>query len=192
MSDVWRQEATVLDALPRAEGQVRIRTLEYGDAAPFARGSSDESVKRNGHLPLSDYTEDVVREQIDGDIADGLADGSLAVLAIADAGSDEFLGSIVLFNVRADRAEVGFWLAPWARGRGAARDALSAAARIAAGQGLTFLEARTAPDNQTSRRTLLSAGYRQVGEPQTVTAPSGAVFTALTFERSVVEFRFNV
>ena len=97
-----------------------------------------------------------------------------------------------LFNVRADRAEVGFWLAPWGRGRGAVRDALSAAARIAARQGLTFLEARTAPDNQASRRTLLSAGYRQVGEPKTVTAPSGAVFTALTFERSVVEFRFNV
>jgi hypothetical protein len=31
-----------------------------------------------------------------------------------------------------------------------------------------------------------------VGEPQTVTAPSGAAFTALTFERSVVEFRFDV
>ncbi|WP_329481320.1 GNAT family N-acetyltransferase [Kribbella sp. NBC_01484] len=182
----------MLDALPCTEGQIRVRTLEYGDAALFARGSSDESVKRNGHLPLSDYTEDVVREQIDGDIADGLADGSLAVLAIADAGSDEFLGSIVLFNVRADSAEVGFWLAPWGRGRGAARDALSAAARIAAHQGLTFLEARTAPDNQASRRTLLSAGYRQVGEPQTVTAPSGAAFTALTFERSVAEFRCNV
>lgn len=182
----------MFDALPCTEGQVRVRTLEYGDAAAYALGSKDESVKRHGHLPFSDYTEDVVREQIDGPIAAGLADGSLAVLAIADAGSDEFLGSIVLFDVRADRAEAGFWLAPWGRGRGAAREALSAAARIAAHQGLTFLEARTAPDNQASRRTLLSAGYRQAGDPQSVTAPSGEVFTALTFERSVVEFRRNV
>lgn len=60
------------------------------------------------------------------------------MLVIADAGSDGFLGSIVLFNVRAGRAEVGFWLAPWGRGRGAARDALSAAPRIATHQGLTF------------------------------------------------------
>lgn len=74
------------------------------------------SLKRNGHLPLSECTESIVRDQIDGDIAAGLADGSLAVLAIADAGSDEFLGSIVLFNIRSDRAEVGFWLAPWSRG----------------------------------------------------------------------------
>ena len=180
---------TVLDALPLTEGQVRVRALEHGDAAAYASGSRDEAVRRFGHLPLSEYTEDIVREQIDGVIADGLADGSLAVLAIADARSDDFLGSIVLFDVRGDRAEVGFWLAPWGRGRGAAREALSAAARLAAEMGLNYLDARTVPDNDASRRTLLSAGYRQVGEPRTTTAPSGAVVTALTFERSVAEFR---
>jgi len=171
---------TVLDALPCTEGQVRVRALEHGDAAPFAQGSRDESVRRHGHLPLSEYTEDIVREQIDGAIADGLADGCLAVLAIADASSDDFLGSIVLFNVRADRAEVGFWLAPWGRGRGAARDALGAAARLAAHMGLVYLDAQTAPENVASRRTLLGAGYHEVGEPQTVIAPSGAEFTALS------------
>lgn len=179
----------MLDALPCTEGRVRVRALEHGDAAAYARGSRDEPVKRYGHLPLSEYTEGIVREQIDGVFADGLADGSLAVLAIADARSDDFLGSIVLFNMRGDRAEVGFWLAPWGRGRGAAREALSAAARLAAHMGLNFLDARTTPGNEASRRTLLSAGYHQVGEPQTVTAPSGAVVTALTFERPVVEFR---
>ena len=182
---------TVLDALPLTEGQVRIRALAHGDAAAYARGSGDEPVRRFGHLPLAEYTEDIVREQIDGVIADGLADGSLAVLAIADARSDDFLGSIVLFDVREDRAEVGFWLAPWGRGRGAATAALSAAARLAAHLGLNFLDARTVPDNEASRRTLLSAGYREVGDPQTVTAPSGAVVTALTFERSVAEIRFD-
>jgi ribosomal-protein-alanine N-acetyltransferase len=176
---------TVLDALPVTEGRVRVRALQYGDAAAFARGSGDESVKRHGHLPFPDYTEDIVREQIDGAIAKGLADGSLAVLAIADALSDDFLGSIVLFNVREDRAEVGFWLAPWGRGRGAAGEALSVAGRLAAHLGLDLLDARTTPENEASRRTLLSAGYHQVGEPQTVTAPSGAVVTALTFECSV-------
>ncbi|HEY1644473.1 MAG TPA: GNAT family protein [Streptosporangiaceae bacterium] len=183
---------TVPDALPCTEGQIRVRALEHRDAAPYARGSRDESVRRHGHLPLPEYTEDIVREQIDGVIADGLADGSLAVLAIADASSDDFLGSIVLFNVRADRAEVGFWLAPWGRGRGAAREALAAAARLAAHRGLDFLDARTAPGNAASRRTLLSAGYHELGEPQTVTAPSGTEFTALTFERPVAEFRSRV
>jgi hypothetical protein len=31
-----------------------------------------------------------------------------------------------------------------------------------------------------------------VGDPQAVTDPSGAAFIALTFERSVAEFRFDV
>lgn len=89
-----------------------------------------------------------MREQIDGVIADGLAEGSLAVLVIADAKSDEFLGSVVLFDVQADRAEVGFWLAPWGRGRGAARQALRAGAWVAAHAGLALLVARTARRTQ--------------------------------------------
>ena len=177
------------DELPCTEGRVRIRALGYGDAAAFARGSRDEAVRRHGHLPLPEYTEDIVREQIDGVIAEGLADGSLAVLAIADARSDDFLGSIVVFNVHGDRAEVGFWLAPWGRGRGAAREALHADARLAARMGLSLLDAKTAPENEASRRVLLGAGYRQAGGPQTETAPDGAVMTVLTFERPVAGFR---
>ena len=73
----------------------------------------------------------------------------------------------------------------------AAREALHAVARLAARIGLNFLDARTAPGNEASRRALLAAGYHQVGELQTVTAPSGAVMIALTFERPVADFRFN-
>ena len=185
------RKITVLGALPCTEGRVRVRALEHGDAAPYARGSRDESVRRHGHLPLPEYTEDIVREQIDGAIASGLADGGLAVLAIADVSSDDFLGSIVLFNVREDRAEVGFWLAPWGRGEARPGKLWAPPRAWPLTWGWNFLDAQTAPENAASRRTLLSAGYHEVGEPQTVTAPSGAEFTALTFECPVAEFRFN-
>ena len=110
--------------LPSAEGDVLVRRLTYADAEPFAAGTEDAAVREFAHLPLPEYTPRVVRDQIDGVIADGLADGSLAVLAIADASSNQFLGSIVLFDIHDGRAEVGFWLTPQARGRGAARNAL--------------------------------------------------------------------
>ena len=62
---------TVLDALPLTEGQVRIRALAHGDAAAYARGSGDEPVRRFGHLPLAEYTEDIVREQIGSGVLPG-------------------------------------------------------------------------------------------------------------------------
>src|SRR5690606_24256669 len=113
--------------------------------------------------PLANYTPEIVREQIDGVIAQGLADGSLAVLAIADEESDRFLGSVVLFDPHEDRAEVGFWLTPEARGRGAAAAAVRAVGSLAAKAGLSWLEARTSPENVASRRVLEACGFEQRG-----------------------------
>jgi len=173
----------IIDELPCTAGDVCVRRIGYDDADPFARGTDDDAVRRYGHLPVSKYTPEIVREQIDGVIEQGLADGSLAVLAIADAESDEFLGSIVLFDVRGDRAEVGFWLAPWARGRGAAQHALHALGGAAAASGLAVLEARTIVDNVGSQKVLQAAGFAQVGEPASSTAPSGDRVLSLLFER---------
>jgi len=47
--------------------------------------------------------------------------------AIADAGTDRFLGALSIFHIDRDArtAEIGYWLAPWGRGRGAATSAVS-------------------------------------------------------------------
>lgn len=182
----------IADGLPCGEGDVIVRRLGHGDAEAFAAGTRDAAVRQHGHLPLSEYSAEIVREQIDGVISQGLNDGSLAVLGIADAPSDRFLGSIVLFDFREDRAEVGFWLTPEARGRGVAQKALRAVARVAAHAGLTHLDAWTVQENEGSRRVLEGVGFVQTGAPGEHVAPSGEKVTGLTFERSVVEFRFNV
>jgi [ribosomal protein S5]-alanine N-acetyltransferase len=173
----------VLPHLPQERDGVRIRRLRHNDAEAFTEGTKDEQVRRFGHLPYDEYTPEIVRDQIDGDIDEGLRHGSLAVLAIADAVSDDFLGSIVLFNPRDDRAEVGFWLAPWGRGKGVTRAALGAVSRVAADSGLTALDAKTDQDNIRSRRVLEASGFEQVGPPRTETAPSGKQTRAVTFER---------
>ena len=145
----------------------------------------DTAVRQYGHLPLREYTPQTVRDQIDGVIADGLADGSLAVLAIADASSNQFLGSIVLFDIHDGRAEVGFWLTPQARGRGAARNALRAVVDLAARSGLTRLDARTHPANEGSQRVLHGAGFVHTRGPEEQVAPSGELVPVLTFERAL-------
>lgn len=176
---------TVSAHLPIGAGDIAIRRLRHEDAEAFALGTEDPAVREYGHLPLSEYTPEIVRDQIDGIIAEGLADGSLAVLAIADAESDRFLGSLVLFDFRDDRAEVGFWLTKESRGRGAAAKALDAAAALAAKAGLDLLEARTSPRNEASRRVLERAGFRQLGEAVEERTPSGSVVPVLRFERAV-------
>lgn len=173
----------IADRLPLTEGDVTVRRLRHDDADAFAAGTTDPAVRRYGHLPLPEYSPRVVRDQIDGVIADGLADGSLAVLAIADASADEFLGSIVMFDVRETGAEVGFWLSPQARGRGAAQHALRAVVRVAGAAGLTRLTARTVPENAGSRRVLEGVGFVQTGEPRAQVTPSGETVTVLTSSR---------
>ncbi|MGV0793316.1 GNAT family N-acetyltransferase [Mycolicibacterium sp. XJ1819] len=178
----------IVDRLPLIEGDVTVRRLRHRDAEAFAAGTKDSAVRRYAHLPISEYSAAIVREQIDGIIAQGLEDDSLAVLAIADAPSDMFLGSIVLFDFAQAGAEVGFWLSSHGRGRGAARKALSAVTRLAGEAGLTHLTARTAPENHGSRRVLESVGFTQVDGPHQAVTPSGQVAALLGFERSVAEF----
>ncbi|WP_210418111.1 GNAT family N-acetyltransferase [Ruania zhangjianzhongii] len=173
--------ATVADQLPSREEDVLVRRLGEADAEPFATGTRDEAVREYGHLPLAEYTPQIVREQIDGVIRDGLESDSLAVLAVADADTDVFLGSLVLFDIGDQSAEVGFWLAPQARGRGVAQKTLRVAARLARARGLGELRARTHPENLGSRRALTRAGFTAVGEAREEATPSGARTTVLSF-----------
>lgn len=174
---------TIGEQLPCREEDVLVRRLTHADAEPFATGTQDEAVREYGHLPLAEYTPQSVREQVDGVIRQGLESDSLAVLALADADTDAFLGSLVLFDISSGGVEVGFWLAPQARGRGVAQKALRAAARLACGRGLDELRARTHPDNQGSRRALTGAGFVEVGEAREETTPSGETTTVLSFRR---------
>ena len=59
--------------------------------------------------------------------------------------------------------EIGYGLAPSARGHGYAAEAVVALLRIAAAHGLTRVLADTTPDNTASQRTLLRAGFSYVG-----------------------------
>lgn len=167
---------------------VTVRPLADRDAEAFAAGSRDPEVRRFAHLPLSEYTPEIVRDQIRGVIADGVASGQLAVLAIADASDDRFLGSITLFDVDPHEAtaEVGFWLTPQARGLGAAGRAVALLSGWAREHlGVRWLLGRTDVENEASQDVLERCGFEPVGEPEQHQAPSGAMITSLTYRRSI-------
>jgi RimJ/RimL family protein N-acetyltransferase len=145
-----------------SDGVVTVRPLLPADAPAFA-GAFREDPTLGMMLGLeTDTTEaDVLRQAVEEP-----APGRLPSLAIADAGSLEFLGSIGLYRIDQHnrRAEVGFWLLPSARGRGLATRAV----RLVTGWALESLgfhrvEITTAPDNAATRRLAAGLGFVEEG-----------------------------
>ncbi|NLT26309.1 MAG: GNAT family N-acetyltransferase, partial [Microbacteriaceae bacterium] len=160
------------------------RRLAHGDAAAYAAGTEDPAVRAYAHLPAPRYTTGSVIEMIDGAVRLGLERGDLAVLALADPATDEFAGSLVLFDATDSRAEVGFWVHPDSRGRGLSGAGLELAARFARLSGLDRLTARTVVDNAGSRRVLETAGFAPTQRARGTT-PSGAEAELLHYERAL-------
>ena len=86
--------------------------------------------------------------------------------AVRDAQSDALVGRVGLMRLLADEytAEIGYWTAPWARGRGIASEAV----RLAADHGFESLgrhrlEIRHVPGNDASCGVANRAGFRVEG-----------------------------
>ncbi|WP_256840040.1 GNAT family N-acetyltransferase [Ornithinimicrobium faecis] len=170
--------------LPLQDGTVRLRPLTRADAAAYAEGTTDPAVRARAHLPEAEYTPESVAAMADGVVREGLQRGDLAVLTIADAGTDEFAGSLVIFDVSQDEAEVGFWLHPRSRGRGVAGSALQLSARFATASGLHALTARTVPDNTAAQAVLSRAGFVETGRGRGTT-PSGQDVEMVHYRRDL-------
>jgi len=84
--------------------------------------------------------------------------------AIADAGSNEALGAVVLMSRQPGTAEIGYWLVERARGRGLGSRAIALVARWAVIDArLARVEALVEPSNIASQRVLEKVGFRREG-----------------------------
>jgi len=87
-------------------------------------------------------------------------------LAVADADTDALLGGVNFHHIEPvhRRAEVGFWLAPWARGRGIGTGSVRAACEWAFDRwGLVRIEMTTLPDNAASLALARKLGFTREG-----------------------------
>lgn len=102
-----------------------LRPWRAADLDDVVEGTQDPLVPWFTAVPENN-TRANAEEYFTGQEAKRLADEEL-VLAIADAETDRFLGpvSIFRFDWKAREGEIGYWLAPWGRGRGAATQAVS-------------------------------------------------------------------
>lgn len=176
----------MLDAtlLPLRNDRAALRAMHPDDAAAYAEGTADPTVRRYAHLPEPEYTELSVTALIRGTISGGLERGDLAVLSIADPDTDAFAGSLVLFDFEGSSIEVGFWVHPAYRRNGMAAAAITLAVEFARRSGFTRLTARTVPENHASHRVLERAGFT-AGEAVPDAAPSGDHVVLLHYVRDL-------
>ncbi|AGZ39448.1 GNAT family N-acetyltransferase [Actinoplanes friuliensis] len=147
-------------------GDLLLRPWQPGDAEAVHRACQDPVLHRwVSGLPwpyqLSDAAIFV------GELAPlRLAEGAALHLGVFDKG--ELVGSVALnaINLTARTAGIGFWSAPWSRGRRVAERASRALLSWAFGDGLGLVRVdwQATIGNHASRVTALRLGFRIVGE----------------------------
>ncbi len=147
-----------------AHGGVELREYRTEDVAMVRDLATDPYVPLIGTLPA--HADDAEALDYIDRQRGRLGEGIGFSFVIADAASDEALGGIGLWlrNHEQGRASVGYSVAPRARGRGAAGDALVAVTGFAwTFPDLFRLEAFIEPANRASVLTAEAAGYRCEG-----------------------------
>lgn len=141
---------------------VRLRQFRLDDVDDIALSCNDPVSQR--YLPMmpSPYTRQDALRFVSEQVPAGWSAGG-AYFAIADPATDRLLGSVGIARVIDASGDIGYWVAPWGRRRGAATAATVALTRWAFTRGFARLSLRTEPDNGPSQRVALAAGYAREG-----------------------------
>jgi ribosomal-protein-alanine N-acetyltransferase len=151
---------------PLTDGVVVLRPWgEPGDVEAITAACNDRAIAEFLDIIPAPYTEDDAREYILR-TRQGWADGTTSNFAIVDGGTRQAVGSIGVRWVRPDDAvaEVGYWVAPQARGRGLCTRALRVLSRwVLTERGMARLQLRADEQNPASRKVAENAGFTQEG-----------------------------
>lgn len=149
---------------PLSHDGVMLRALRGQDVPAITAACQDPGIQRWTRVPVP-YREGDARGWIAAMRAREKG-GEALELAIADSRSGLLIGAIgvVDLNWRHRVGEIGYWVAPDARGRGVATTALRLLSRWALGPlGLERVELRIWDENVGSRRVAERAGFHDEG-----------------------------
>lgn len=151
---------------PLSDGVVLLRPWTRADVPALAAACSDPEIARWLETVPQPYGEVEARAYVAFSERGWRGRGGETPLAVVDAETGELLGSCGVHWVDPAQgvAEVGYWVAPWARGRGTA----TRAARLLAGWVLGTLryerlQLRADPLNTASCRVAERAGFTREG-----------------------------
>jgi RimJ/RimL family protein N-acetyltransferase len=152
----------VLPDPPLRDGAITLRAFTHDDVPWVVKACQDPEISRFTAVPKP-YQESHASEWI-ATHADAREQGEALALAIVEG--DQPLGSISLLRIDWTqlRGEIGYWVAPWGRGRGAATRAV----RLLAAHGfercgLQRIEVIPYTDNPASQRVAEKCGAQREG-----------------------------
>ncbi|MEU1889081.1 GNAT family N-acetyltransferase [Micromonospora rifamycinica] len=148
------------------EDGLLLRPWLASDADDVHRACQDPDIQRWTTVPRP-YRPEHAHGFVTGIAPRAWADGTGAPFAVCDAATGELLGSCGLVSIDRilESGEIGYWTAPWARGRGVTVRAVRAVARWAfATLALRRLVWQAEVGNHASRLVALRAGVQVSGE----------------------------
>jgi RimJ/RimL family protein N-acetyltransferase len=147
-----------------ADDTIRLEPLDEQHLQGLAALGQDPLVAQNTRVP-EPWPDGFERKWLDL-YEQGRGDGTRDGYAVVDAESGAFLGiaGVVDIHPGANQGEIGYALAPEARGRGIATRALDLVTRYALEDlGLDRVELQIATDNDASIRVAEKCGYTREG-----------------------------
>jgi RimJ/RimL family protein N-acetyltransferase len=138
------------------DDDILLRRPEASDVDAIAAACSDEEIVR--YIPLIPVPyERADAEWWIGRAYEAWTDGSACPFVIVEVRTGRLLGAI---EVRPQRGDIGYWIAPTARGRGVCTRALRLVLDWRTERPLWLM---THPENAASQRVAEKAGFRRVG-----------------------------
>lgn len=155
---------TSVEPVEITAGALHLRPWQPDDAEAVYLACQDAEIQRWTLVPVP-YGRVDAEQYVTRSAPEAWAKGTGAPFAVLDATTGQVLASVGLVKLReSGLAEIGYWCAAPARGRGVTTDAVGAVARWAFGAlGIRRLEWRAEVGNWGSRRVAEKVGFTMEG-----------------------------